>query len=337
MASMKWASSWVDAVAPIKSNIRALFRDEVASYQTLAELQANTLAATRLVLVGGVPFLLDAADVTSSDNGFNIVVSADGYRYKMVTGFREKLTANRNYYVNPSGSNSSDGLVAGRAFLTLQKAIDVVAALDMSIYSVTINVAAGTYTAGATVSAPFLGTGTVTILGSTGSTSSYIVSTAGICISVSNGARLSVSGLQLASSGSSCLHAANGGAITIAGNCNLGAAGGYHMYCDGGTITASANYSIVGAAFAHWYVSGGRISAYARTVTNTGTNAFSYFAWADMTGVIFCPLGTIGSGGTITGTRYLATGNGVINTGGGGASYLPGNAAGSTSTGGQYV
>ncbi|WP_052699251.1 DUF2793 domain-containing protein [Hyphomicrobium sp. 99] len=38
-----------------------------------------------------------------------------------------------------------------------------------------------------------------------------------------------------------------------------------------------------------------------------------------------------------TGTRYLATQASVVDTSGGGASYLPGNAAGSTATGGQYT
>ena len=41
--------------------------------------------------------------------------------------------------------------------------------------------------------------------------------------------------------------------------------------------------------------------------------------------------------GSATGTRYLVGINGTINTAGGGASYIPGNAAGSAATGGQYV
>jgi hypothetical protein len=38
----------------------------------------------------------------------------------------------------------------------------------------------------------------------------------------------------------------------------------------------------------------------------------------------------------ITGTRYLAQLNGVINTAGAGITYLPGTIAGVTNTGGQY-
>lgn len=40
--------------------------------------------------------------------------------------------------------------------------------------------------------------------------------------------------------------------------------------------------------------------------------------------------------GSITGKRYLVTGNGVINTLGGGANFIPGTAAGTTSNGGYY-
>ncbi|TKT73671.1 DUF2793 domain-containing protein [Afipia massiliensis] len=69
------------------------------------------------------------------------------------SGGREVLTANRTYYVRTDGSNSNDGLsnASGGAFLTLQKAIDIVAALDLSIYNVTIQVGSGTYTSGAAV------------------------------------------------------------------------------------------------------------------------------------------------------------------------------------------
>ena len=41
--------------------------------------------------------------------------------------------------------------------------------------------------------------------------------------------------------------------------------------------------------------------------------------------------------GSGTGQRYNASRNGVIDTGGGGASYFPGNSAGATATGAQYV
>ncbi len=63
-------------------------------------------------------------------------------------GARELLTANRTYYVRTDGSDSNNGLAntSGGAFLTIQKAIDTAAALDLSIYNVTIQIADGTYT-----------------------------------------------------------------------------------------------------------------------------------------------------------------------------------------------
>ena len=61
---------------------------------------------------------------------------------------KEVLTANRTYYVLTTGSDSNTGLAntSGGAFLTIQKAIDTVGSLDLSIYNVTIQVGAGTYT-----------------------------------------------------------------------------------------------------------------------------------------------------------------------------------------------
>lgn len=62
-------------------------------------------------------------------------------------GGREVLTANRTYYVRTDGSDSNNGLTnsSGGAFLTIQKAIDVTASLDLSIYDATIQISDGTY------------------------------------------------------------------------------------------------------------------------------------------------------------------------------------------------
>jgi hypothetical protein len=60
-------------------------------------------------------------------------------------GLRERLTADRNYYVSPSGSDSNTGMPASSPFKTIQKAIDTVTTLDLGGKKVDINIADGTY------------------------------------------------------------------------------------------------------------------------------------------------------------------------------------------------
>src|SRR5215813_8218687 len=67
---------------------------------------------------------------------------------------REVLAAARTYYVAPAGSGGSDsnnGLTSTAPFLTIQKAVDTVAALDISGNAVTIQIADGTYTGAVTL------------------------------------------------------------------------------------------------------------------------------------------------------------------------------------------
>ena len=106
---------------------------------------------------------------------------------------------------------------------------------------------------------------------------------------------------------------------------------------NGGVIEAGGNYTISGNAAVHWLAAqSGEILVAGATVTLSGTPAFSSaFASANGLGDIVCPAITFS--GSATGQRYIVASNAVVNTNGAGASYLPGNAAGSSSTGGQYI
>lgn len=253
---------------------------------------------------------------------------------------RRVLTSSGTYYVRTDGSDSNNGLAntSGGAFLTLQKAVDVVAALDLSTYDVTINVADGTYTAGATVSGPWVGSGTVTIIGNTSTPANVIVSTTSAsCFTVTNAGRLTLRGMELRTTTSgSCLFAQNGGRISVGSNMRLGTCAAYHMFSKNlSTIAISANYEIVGGATVHYQLeTGGLITCNGITVTVTGTPAFTAFASAARAAILEAFSSTYS--GAATGTRYTAGENSIIFTNGGGASYFPGNVAGSTSTGGQY-
>jgi hypothetical protein len=104
-------------------------------------------------------------------------------------------------------------------------------------------------------------------------------------------------------------------------------------------VLIGSNYSVTGLALFHMNVSlGGLIqNSGATAVTLSGTLPFTTFANAGQSASITVPGVTYSVSGSVTGVRYSATLNGTIFTNGGGASYFPGGAAGSTSTGGQYA
>lgn len=255
---------------------------------------------------------------------------------------RTKLAAARTYYVRTDGSDSNTGLAnsAGGAFLTLQKAIDTVSALDIGGNDVTIQVGNGTYTGGISLSGPWLGPGTVTLQGDTTTPSNVVISTTSAnCITVSTVGRLSVKGFKFQTTTSgSCLYANTGGIITISGAVEFGACATYQVQTDrSGLITISSNYTISGGAQCHIAaVTSGIVVGAGITVTLTGTPAFSVsFVYQGRSGVVEYYSNTFS--GSATGTRYLISENSVCFVFGGGATYLPGNAAGSATTGAQYV
>jgi len=264
------------------------------------------------------------------------IVALDG-RLDTIEGRR--LTANRTYYVRTDGSNSNDGLAntSGGAFLTIQKAIDVCAALDLGGFDITIAAAAGTFTTPVVVSKPFIGNGTVTLSGPT----TAIISTTSnnaLVVSANTNGKFVVSGCkwQTTTSGS-CILNTGGGRLPI-GGMEFGACAGSHIHSTyaGSWIDIVANYTITGGAIAHVDAfGGGQVVASGRTATLTGTPAFTSFAKADSLGYVRFVSTTIT--GSATGQRYNASLNGIIDTSGGGASYFPGNSSGATATGGQYA
>lgn len=258
---------------------------------------------------------------------------------------REVLTGNRTYYVRTDGSDSNDGLAntAAGAFLTIQKAVNVVAALDISIYNVTIKLGnSGTWTAGCTVSAPWIGSGEVTLQGDTTTPANTVISvTGGNAISVASGARLAVQAFKMSTTTSgNCLNA-DGGLIRIVGALDFGACANFQISAvNGARVFANFGagaYTISGGAWAHWFADAtATMSIRYTTITLTGTPAFSVqFAQINACSVIL--VDGITFSGSATGTRYLVQTNAVLNTSGGGANYLPGNAGGSTATGGIYA
>lgn len=290
---------------------------------------------------------------TAGDDDFHFKVSADGSIWKEaividrstgvasfpLTPRREVLTADRTYYLRTDGSDSNAGLAnsAGGAFLTLQKAIDTVGGLDVSIFNVTISVQAGTYT-GVNAIKNFVGAGRCTIEG-VGATS--IISTTGACFTLDGVRSLwTVKDLKVQTSSGNHFSLVNGAVVTLTG-VEHGSGANIQIYAGQNCIAfVTASYTISGSAGSHYYAElGGLIYVTGGlTVTLSGTPAFSSaFANVHNGGKLRFPSASSFSG-SATGTRCLVTMNGII-TGTGTAangSFFPGNSAGSAATGGQF-
>lgn len=255
--------------------------------------------------------------------------------------FREKLTADRSYYVRSDGSDSNDGLAntSGGAFLTIQKAIDIAAGLDLGIYNVTIYVGTGTWTAANTLKT-LIGAGQVVIRGiNSDLTSTVISTTSASCFSGSYVGQYKFEYMKLQTTSGRCIHVTGGGAIARVNNVDFGSAAVAHVNASAGAYfdCLGVSYTISGSSPSHLECYDcGTARVTNSTVTLTGTPAFSgAFAIASRVSSMLFVSTTFS--GSATGSRYLSVINSSIFVNGAGANYLPGNAAGSTATGGQYA
>lgn len=307
--------------------------------------------ATTLILPTGANILTEADDVAEIETDGSGNVRVTKYLRKSgkslandFTNLREKLTAARTYYVRTDGSDSNTGLAdsAGGAFLTLQKAWDVVSSLDLSIYSVTVQVRDGTFTGGINATTAPVGGGSVTIQGNSGTPSNVVISTTSADAFKFNGIYVNVlvKDLKAQTTTSGYGIQADGPGINVSWqNMDFGACANDHIYLTSGASgVVTGNYSITGAATSHIRLNRGALLASSgRTVTITGTLNFANgFMRADAAAQA-AYFSSSFTGGTVTGTRYVLTMLGGVNTFGGGASYFPGNAAGTTATGAQYA
>lgn len=317
----------------------------------------NGLGTKSLVKGGGVA--LSGGEWAAGDI---VAMTFDGTVFQLgnVTtgsGQRPILTAPKTLYVNgTTGSDSSyDGTqatVSGAKgpFATIQKALNVMATYDNNGFDFTISVADYlTGYNGATLPR-VTGSGRVLLTGNITTPSNVLVGGNGFGGTGTNGLYW-VQGFRFVSSGDAIFGDLSGTLFYI-NNCEFGACTGpAHVVMQRGAVgvmagtaqgVASPTCKISGSCPSHLLaLDGGNIAVYPQALTITGTPAFSSgFWWAGRTGVISSPTGPAPYSsitGTATGPRYAVLSNAVIDTAGAGASYLPGNSAGATSTGGQYL
>lgn len=251
-----------------------------------------------------------------------------------------KLTGNTTYYVATTGNDTTGTGAIGAPWLTIQKAVDYIYQnVDTAGYTATIQVADGTYTGAITVSGQVRGGGEIRILGNTTTPANVAITVTGsTALRLDKSAVLSIAGVKISTiTSGSCIVVTENSVIIFDGAFAFGACASNHMSATyGGVIKANTAYTIDGNAAAHWSADAlGVIDVNSVTVTLTGSPAFSVaFASCNTSKILAQGLTFSGSA---TGVRYSVFQNGVINTSGGGASYLPGSIAGSASTGGQYV
>lgn len=259
-------------------------------------------------------------------------------------GGREQLTDNRTYYVSTSGSDSNNGLSSENPFATIQKAIDVAAALDTVIYNVEIVIGAGTYTEDIKL-ATLTGGGYLQITGNVDDPSTVVLQSASSSFHlidvVSVFSRVFIRGMTLQKTGGAggvLINVGQGSWVNINGLMRFGASATGHINAyDGGVLWIYSNYSIVASSPFHWQSNrGGVIHLFNNiTLTLTGTPAFSN-AFAISQNVSTLSVFQTAFSGGATGVRYRALTLAIINVFGAGATFLPGNSAGVTADSGVY-
>ncbi|RYY67704.1 MAG: hypothetical protein EOO12_00160 [Chitinophagaceae bacterium] len=297
--------------------------------------------------VGGV----DLGENTMRPRDVNNAIRTMMAQIKTVLGgnttTREKLTAARTYYVRTDGSNSNTGLAntSGGAFLTAQKAMDVIAdTLDIGNYDVTVSIGDGTYT-GTLRLKTFIGSaGRVKFVGNTTTPANVLFSTTSTTAVATNDN--GVAGVfelrgfkvQTTTSGDG-INISAPRAIVYIGNIDFGACAGTQMNASFGSlvyylaslaVSGNAVLGFVADREATMFLSAGTIVYSNSPVYSARNFQFSGGGTLDVYSMTFT------NGGTVTGKRYEGDGLGRCFTNGGGASYVPGNSAGSVANGAVY-
>jgi hypothetical protein len=246
---------------------------------------------------------------------------------------REVLTADRTYYVATTGSDSNDGLSSGSPFATIQKAVDVVCSLDLSIYQATIQLADGTYTAGAVLK-QYVGALAPIITGNTTTPANVVVNVTGSCFICEAGVWI-LRAMSIQATGAAIAAQAN--TVVKFGSIVFLACDKHMSATEGGALSATDDYQISGSASHHLFlILGAKAAIRNRTITISGTPAFSTaFLAAYQTSTVEIQGCTFS--GSATGKRYNVAMNAVVFTSSGGSTYLPGNDSGTTATGGIYA
>lgn len=283
--------------------------------------------------------------------GQSCIVYNDNNVWKILPFSQRWAKSGAVFFVDPiNGNDSNDGLASGTgAFLTIQHAVDTLhSSVDTLGGPPVINLADGTYSVGAGVNINYDLTGGAQFLitGNNASPGNVVVSCSpgGNCFNARDGgATVTLSGMTLSTTGNGAvfISATQDTVIDLCGagpvNFNAAPLGNHVSVSTWAAVNFLGNYTINGSTTTHLTVAKTAYLNYGSiTVTGAAGLAFTNFA-----SVIDC--GVLSAGGVaptfsgfsgVTGTRYVAQQNGVIDSNASAATY-PGNVAGSVASGGQ--
>lgn len=304
-------------------------------------INVNGLGLRPIIHPDGKP--LSARDIVVNEMLYLVY---DGASFHKIGAVTNVLTSNVDYYVNAvTGSDSNNGLTAGAAFATLQKAQDTITLFNMNGYNVAVHVADGDYAP--VHGGPVNGTGVISYIGNVGNPAACRVTNAnGYCFQFT-GNTYSVSGFKLQATGHSGgnlgvgVYASGGSAQVQVGSVEFGYCIDYHMLADNGGSIGVVGPIVVsgGAGGAHMQASSGsKILTGSVSLSVTMTAPVTIGNWIScLYSYVQVGYASIINPSLVTGSKFTVSNNGVINTNGSGASYYPGNLAGGASSGGQYT
>lgn len=284
-------------------------------------------------------FICDQINTNAVDDGTIAALEAN-FILALQAATQIKLTSNLNLYVNAStGNDVNNGTSLATAFRTPQAAFNAgYNNYNYNQHTLTVNLAAGTYTSGIVLFGLPVGCTGVTLLGNPASPSSYqINATNSAAISINIGCNATITGVILSATGTASGQgygiACNQGSVLVQ-NCVFGSCATVQIASLAGSIITLANSQLQGTSQYGLSAQAGGALILASTAISfnaavySGATAYSNF------GYIFAVGNTIT--GTATGNRYLASNNGVITTNTANANLFPGTIAGAVSAGGQY-
>ena len=251
---------------------------------------------------------------------------------------RVRLTGNQTYYCSTSGSDITGNGSQAAPWLTLQHAFQIIyESIDLSSFSVTVQLGVGIYTGGLSWDGLFLGqNGPIFIIGNPSNPGQVIVDVAGApCFHIRFGGEVFINGVLVqcgvSSTTSGALMSEYSGFIQFNNVTFDACPSTNHMFCNQGTILSTGTYTITSGASAHLNTqNNGVINIAGATATLTGVPVFT--TTAVVNGGTVRAAGTTFVGSAI-GTRHLVQFGGLADTGGVGVNFFPGNVAGSTPTG----